>query len=54
MLLLFIDVITMTKKFKLFEILKAYLYLKKLFDNEKARILSEQNQKNHIIDLMKI
>ena len=43
----------MTEKFKLFEISKDYLYLKKLFDNEKAKILSEQNQKNYVIDLMK-
>ena len=32
---------------------KNYLYLKKLFDNEKAKVLSEQNQKNHVIDLVK-
>ena len=43
----------MTKKFKLSEISKDYLYLKKLFDNEKAKVLSEQNQKNHVIDLIK-
>ena len=40
-------------KFKSFEISKDYLYLKKLFDNEKAKIFSEQNQKDHIIDLIK-
>ena len=42
-----------TINFKLFKISKDYLYLKKLFDNEKARVLFEQNQKNHTIDLMK-
>ena len=40
-------------KFKSFEISKDYLYLKKLFDNEKAKILSDQNQRDHVIDLMK-
>ena len=43
----------MTEKFKSSEISKDYLYLKKLFDNEKAKILSEQSQRNHVIDLMK-
>ena len=43
----------MKKKFKLFEMSKNFLYLKKLFDNEKAKVLSEQSQKNHVIDLMK-
>ena len=41
------------KKFKSSEISKNYLYLKKLFNNKKANILSEQNQKDHVIDLMK-
>ena len=41
------------EKFKLFKISKIYLYLKKLFDNEKTKILSEQNQRNHVINLMK-
>ena len=40
-------------KFKSFKISKDYLYLKKLFDNEKAKVLFEQNQKNHAIDLIK-
>ena len=40
-------------KFKSFKISKDYLYSKKLFDNEKAKILSEQSQKNFIIDLIK-
>ena len=40
-------------KFKLFEISKDYLYLKKLFDNEKAKVLFEQNQENHAINLIK-
>ena len=40
-------------KFKLFEISKNYLYLKKLFDNEKVKVLLEQNQKNYAINLMK-
>ena len=35
------------------EIPKDYLYLKKLFDNEKAEILPEQGQRDHAIDLMK-
>ena len=42
----------MTKKFKSLKISKDYLYLKKLFDSKKAKILSEQSQRNHIIDLM--
>ena len=40
-------------KFKSSEISKDYLYLKKLFDNKKAKILFEQNQKNYAIDLIK-
>ena len=40
-------------KFKSSEILKNYLYLKNLFDNEKAKVLSEQNQRDHVIDLIK-
>ena len=43
----------MTKRFKSFKISKDYLYLKKLFDNGKAEVLSEQSQENHVIDLMK-
>ena len=43
----------MTKRFKSFKISKDYLYLKKLFDNGKAEVLSEQNQRDHVIDLMK-
>ena len=42
-----------TIKFKPSEISKDYLYLKKLFDNKKAKILFEQNQKNYAIDSMK-
>ena len=41
------------EEFKSFEISENYLYLKKLFDNKKARILSEQSQENHVIDLIK-
>ena len=41
------------KNFKSSEISKGYLYLKKLFDNEITRILSEQSQRDHIINLMK-
>ena len=41
------------KKFKSSEISKDYLYWKKLFDNEKTKILSEQSQENHVIDLIK-
>ena len=51
--LVIVDVITTTKKFKSSKISKDYLYLKKLFDNEKAKVLSEQSQENHVIDLMK-
>ena len=51
--LIVINVIMMTEKFKSSEISKDYLYLKKLFDNEKTRVLSEQSQRNHIINLMK-
>ena len=43
----------LTIKFKSFKISKNYLYLKELFDNEKAKVRSEQNQENHVIDLMK-
>ena len=35
------------------EIFKDYFYLKKLFDNEKAKILFKQDQKNHTINWMK-
>ena len=46
--------VTITKKQSMSpEISKIYLYLKKLFDNEKTRILFEQDQKDHAIDLMK-
>ena len=48
-----VGVTTTTKKFKPSKILKNYLYLKELFDNEKAKVLSEQDQRNHAIDLMK-
>ena len=41
------------KKFKSFKISKNYFYLKKLFDNEKAKVLFEQSQNNHAINLMK-
>ena len=41
------------KKFKSFEISKDYLYLMKLFDNEKTKVLSKQNQRDHVIDLIK-
>ena len=40
-------------KFKSSEISKNYLYLKKLFDNEKTKVLSKQSQRNHIINLIK-
>ena len=43
----------MTVKFKSSEILKNYLYLNKLFDNKKAKVLLEQNERDHVIDLMK-
>ena len=41
-----------TVKFKLFEISKDYLYLKRSFDNEKSKVLSKQNQKDHVINLI--
>ena len=47
------DVDMIAEKFKSFEIPKNYLSLKKLFDKEKTKVLSEQNQKNHVINLMK-
>ena len=47
-----VDVAITTKKFKPSKISKDYLLLKKLFDNKKTKILSEQNRKNHVIDLM--
>ena len=43
----------MTKKFKSSEISKDYLYLKKLFGNEKAKVLFKQSQRNYVINLMK-
>ena len=51
--LVVVNVITITKKFKSSEISQDYLYLKKLFDNEKAKVLSEQDQKNYVINLIK-
>ena len=48
-----VNVATTIEEFKSSKISKNYLYLKKLFDSEKARVLSEQNQKNHVIDLIK-
>ena len=51
--LVVIDVVTATEKFKSPKISKDYLYLKKLFDNGKAKVLSEQSQKNYAIDLIK-
>ena len=43
----------MTENFKSPGISKDYLYLKKLFDNEKTKVSFEQSQKNHVIDLIK-
>ena len=45
-----VDVNMTTVKFKSSEISKKNLYLKELFDNEKAKVLFEQG---HVIDLMK-
>ena len=42
-----------TVKFKSYEISKNYLYLQELFDNEKTKVLSEQSQEDHAIDLIK-
>ena len=50
--LVVVDVETTHEQSKSPEISKNYLYLKKLFDNEKAEILSEQNQGDHAIDLI--
>ena len=43
---------TSKNKLKLFEFSEDYLYLKKMFDNELAKMLFEQNYKNHVIDLI--
>ena len=44
----------MTKKqLKSSEISKDYIYLEKLFDNEKGEILLEQNREDHVITLIK-
>ena len=51
--LVVVGVATAKKQSKSSEISKDYLYLKKLFDNEKAEMLSEQDQEDHAIDLMK-
>ena len=40
-------------KSKSSELSENYLYLKKMFNNELTRMLSEQNYKNHVIDLIK-
>ena len=40
-------------KSKSSELFKDYLYLKKMFDNELAKMLFEQNYKDHVIDLIK-
>ena len=37
---------------KSFELFENYLYLKKMFDNELTKMLSEQNYENHVIDLV--
>ena len=48
------DVTTALKnELKSFEFFEHYLYLKKMFDNELTRMLSEQNYENHVIDLVK-
>ena len=44
---------TLENESKLFEFFEKYLYLKKMFDNKLTRMLSEQNYKNHVIDLIK-
>ena len=47
------DVTTAFKnELKLFELSEDYLYLKKMFDNELTKMLSEQNYENHVIDLI--
>ena len=43
---------TFKDKSKSFELSEDYLYLKKMFDNELTKMLSEQNYKNHVIDLI--
>ena len=48
-----VDVNSTKEQSKSMEILKDYLYSKNLFDNEKAKILSQQSQKIYVINLMK-
>ena len=43
---------TFKDKSKSSELFENYLYLKKMFDNELTRMLSEQNYKNHVINLI--
>ena len=43
---------TFENKSKSFKFFKDYLYLKKMFDNELTKMLSEQNYENHAIDLI--
>ena len=40
-------------KSKSSEFSKDYLYLKKMFNNELAKMLFKQNYKNHVINLIK-
>ena len=47
------DVTTaLENKLKSFKFFEDYLYLKKMFDNELARMLFKQNYENHVIDLV--
>ena len=47
------DVTIMFKnKSKSFELSEDYLYLKKMFNNELTKMLSEQNYKDHVINLI--
>ena len=45
-------IMTLKNESKSSELSEDYLYLKKIFDNELTKMLSEQNYKNHAIDLV--
>ena len=45
------DVVTSKNKSKLFDLLKDYLYLRNVFDNDLTKVLFEQDYNDHAIDL---
>ena len=45
------DIVTSKDRSKSSDLLENYLYLKNIFDNDLAEVLSEQDYNNHIIDL---